>query len=159
MCWCVYIVTSIPLSGVLFSKDCSYTIEEPPPPLHFQEVTEDEAECYGSLFKGKYLYSVGTNTGCGCGLERPYSILSYDNKKVIEYYDDTSPLAFIDFLKTHTRHEPLEMYVIWEDDRWTKPITKTRINAQNMTINTYFKLKSRQFYTFYALKLGSIPNM
>lgn len=152
MCWYAYIGTSKPLTGILFSKDLPQAGETPPPPLYFGEATEYEIEHYGSLFKGKYLYSIGTNTGCGCGLQRPYSILTYENKVTIEYYDDSSILAFMDFMKTYTRREPLEMYVVWEDDCWEKPLKKTRKNAQYMTVNTYFKLESRCFYTFYALK-------
>lgn len=149
MCWYAYIATAKPLMGVLFSKDLPKT-EESPPPLYFIEVTEYEKKLYRPLFEGQYLYAIGTNTGCGCGLERPFITETWEREVKIDYYDDTSPLAFIQFLKNYTQRDALEMYVVWEDDRLEPPTEKTIINVKDMTIETYFKLKSRCFYTFFT---------
>ena len=151
MCWYAYIATLKPLIGVLLSKDLPKT-EESPPPLYFIEVTEYERKLYRPLFEGQYLYAVGTNTGCGCGLNRGMAHTSgtSENAAKIDYYNDASPSAFIEFVKTYTQRNALEMYVVWEDDRLEPPLEKTIVNVQDMTIDTYFKLKSRCFYTFFT---------
>ena len=150
MCWYAYVATLKPLIGVLFSHDLPKT-EESPPPLYFIEVTEYEKKLYCPLFEGQYLYAIGTHTGCGCGLNRGvvHTGIS-ENVAQIDLYNDASPLAFIEFVKTYTQRAALEMYVVWEDDRLEPPLEKAIINVKYMTIDNYFKLKSRCFYTFFT---------
>lgn len=150
MCWYAYIATLKPLIGVLFSKDLPKT-EESPPPLYFIEVTEYEKKLYSPLFEGQYLYAIGTNTGCACGLNGGVAHTgTSENVALIDHYNDAAPLAFIEFLKIYTQRAALGMYVVWEDDRLEPPLEKTIVNVQDMTIETYLKLKSRCFYTFFT---------
>jgi hypothetical protein len=151
MCWSVYIATPQALSGVTFStvwpEDGSR-----PPALHFEEILdeEDEGTLYRPFFKGKHLYNVGSDSGCGCNLQRSYIITTTPEETIFDYYADESPLAFIDFIKNHSRETPLEMYVVWEDDRRLQPLENVAIDAKSLTIDSYFKLVSRRFYTFYG---------
>lgn len=151
MCWYAYIATSKPLTKITFPKE--NPSDDASPPLHFQEVTEEEdaSNGYRSLFKGQYLYYVGTDTGCSCGLERAYATETHDGKTIIDYYNDDSPFAFIDFLKNYTLQEPLELYIVWETDFGKEPLDYIEINAQEVTIDNYLIPVSRQFYTFYSV--------
>jgi hypothetical protein len=83
-------------------------------------------------------------------LQRSYIITTTPEETIFDYYADESPLAFIDFIKKHSRETPLEMYVVWEDDRRLEPLENVEIDAKSLTIDSYFKLVSRRFYTFYG---------
>lgn len=150
MCWYVYIATEARLSDAYLALGIRSSEREPPSSLSFTEIIGEvyEENCYRPLFKGQHLYCVGSDTGCGCGLERHYST-SYTPEGVIyDYYSDESPLAFIAFIKKMSQKIPLEMYVVWESDRRLEPVERVEIDARSLTIDTYFKLVSRQFYTF-----------
>ena len=150
MCWCVTIATSAPLTGVTVSgpwpEDGS-----PPPPLHFAAISAEEFEgelinLYRSFFKGQFLYDVGSDTGCACGLNRRYSTSYYEGTTTVNYYADESPLAFIEFIRKHTQAEDLEMYIVWEDDRLKDPIAYVEIDSSALNIDNYFEFESRKFY-------------
>jgi hypothetical protein len=146
MCWYVYIATSEPLKDVIFTENLPKTGEQPPP-LHFQAVIESEKAVYGHLFKHPYLYYVGSDTGCSCGLEGHYTMLYYsDGTTEKEWSDETSPRAFLEFLKSYTQHERLEMYVIYETERELMPLQTVEIHVQNYSKTEYVELKTRQFY-------------
>ena len=153
MCWCVTIATSAPLTGVTVSgpwpEDGS-----PPPPLHFAAISAEEHEgelinLYRSFFKGQFLYDVGSDTGCGCGLNRRYSTI-YDNGTTTrEYYSDESPLALIEFIRKYSQEVDLEMYVVWETDQLKDPLSYVEIDCSTLNIDNYFDFESRIFYRFF----------
>ncbi|AEE48954.1 hypothetical protein [Haliscomenobacter hydrossis] len=153
MCWCVTIATSAPLSGVTVSgpwpEDGS-----PPPPLHFAAISAEEFKgeliaLYRSFFKGQFLYDVGSDTGCGCGLNRSYKTIYYEGTTTQVDYSDESPLALIEFIRKHTQAEDLEMYVVWETDRLKAPLSYVEIDCSTLNIDTYFEFESRIFYRFF----------
>jgi hypothetical protein len=149
MCWCVYIATEEKLPDAYLNMETPENGERPST-LSFREIDDEVyyANSYRPLFKGQFLYDVGSDTGCGCGLERHYSTIYAPEGITYDYYADESPLAFIDFIKEMSQKAPLEMYVIWETDRELEPLETVEIDARSLTIDTYFKLVSRQFYTF-----------
>jgi hypothetical protein len=150
MCWYVYIATSEPLNEVIFTENLPKTGEQPPP-LHFQLATDDEIGIYGSLFKGNYLYYVGSNTGCSCGLECNYEIWwAEDGEEQKELIDDASPSALLEFLKSYTQKESLEMYAVYETECWQLPLHHVAIPIKKSGHNDFVELQTRQFYTFYA---------
>lgn len=150
MCWCVYIATEKTLPDAYLALGIRSSEKDPLPPLSFTEIIGEEYEenCYRPLFKGQHLYGVGSDTGCGCGLERHFSTIYAPEGVTYDYYADESPLAFIAFIKEMSQNAPLEMYVVWESDRRLEPVERVEIDARSLTIDTYFKLVSRQFYTF-----------
>ncbi len=150
MCWYVYIATSEPLKDVIFTENLPQTGEQPPP-LHFQAVGEWEKETYGSLFKQPYLYYVGSDTGCSCGLKGHYTLLYYPDGRIEKEWqeDDPSPVAFLEFLTSYTQQEPLEMYVVYETERELMPLQTVEIHLQNYS-NKYIVLETRQFYAIHG---------
>ena len=150
MCWCVYIATEEKLPDAYLALGARNSEKDLPPPLSFFEIIEEvyEENCYRPLFKGQHLYSVGSDTGCGCGLERHFSTIYAPEGITYDYYADESPLAFIAFIKEMSQKAPLEMYVVWESDRRLEPVERVEIDARSLTIDNYIALVSRQFYTF-----------
>jgi hypothetical protein len=149
MCWCVYIATEERLPDAYLNQETPEN-RESPPTLSFREIDDEiyYANSYRPFFKGQFLYDVGSDTGCGCGLERRYTTSYTPEGPIVDYYSDESPLAFIAFIKEMSQKIPLEMYVVWEDDRMLEPRERVAIDARSLTIDNYFKLVSRQFYTF-----------
>ena len=150
MCWCVYIATEERLPDAYLNLETPENGERPST-LSFREIDDEiyYANRYRPFFKGQFLYDVGSDTGCGCGLERSYSTIYAPEGVTYDYYADESPLAFIAFIKEMSQKIPLEMYVVWEDDRMLEPLERVAIDARSLTIDNYFKLVSRQFYTFH----------
>jgi hypothetical protein len=149
----VYIATSEPLKEVIFTENLPKTGERPPS-LHFRPVMEDEMDAYRSLFKGNYLYYVGSNTGCSCGLECNYEIWwAEDGVEQKELIDDASPSALLEFLKSHPQKEPLEMYAVYETECWQLPLHHVVIPIKKNAQNDFVALQTRQFYTFYVESL------
>ncbi|HOY19238.1 MAG TPA: hypothetical protein PLC89_18160 [Haliscomenobacter sp.] len=153
MCWCVTVATSAPLTGVTVSgpwpEDGS-----PPPPLHFAAISAEEFDgelinLYRSFFKGQFLYDVGSDTGCGCGLNRHYTTIYYEGTTTREYYSDESPLAFIEFIRKYSQEVDLEMYVVWETDQLKDPLSYVEIDCSTLNIDNYFDFESRIFYRFF----------
>jgi hypothetical protein len=64
--------------------------------------------------------------------------------------DEPSPLAFLEFLKSYTQQEPLEMYAVYETEREFMPLQTVEIHLQNYSKGEYLELKTRQFYLFHA---------
>jgi hypothetical protein len=153
MCWYVYIATSEPLNEVIFTENLPKTGEQPPP-LHFQLVIEEDetaVEAYRSLFKGNYLYYVGSDTGCSCGLKCHYNI-SWSKKGEMEKepLDADSPDALRAFIKKAIQKEPLEMYAVYETEYGQPPLSHVAIPIKKNARNDFVELQTRQFYTFYA---------
>ena len=153
MCWCVTVATSAPLTGVTVSgpwpEDGS-----PPPPLHFAAISAEEFDgelinLYRSFFKGQFLYDVGSDTGCGCGLNRHYTTIYYEGTTTREYYSDESPLAFIEFIRKYSQEVDLEMYVVWETDQLKDPLSYVEIDCSTLNIVNYFDFESSIFYRFF----------
>lgn len=153
MCWYVYIATEKPLEDVLFTNECG---DGPPPLLHFQEVIDDP-NTYDSkvrhLFKAPHVYYVGSSSGCSCHLDG-YTLTTWAEGEERQW--EHSCAVFLDFLQRYTKRSALDMYAVWEND-WSEgvgdqPAEYVTLDASTLTMQTYFGLTSRRFYTFVRWK-------
>lgn len=150
MCWYAYIATTEPIENLVFRENPEAGV---PPLLHFSKIEPDpdlRDNLVRPLFKAPYLYYVGSSSGCSCHLS--WSGFEFDESGNKIYEWDDSAAVFLEFIQQYTRKEPLEMYAVWED-AWNEgtadqPLTRVEINPADLTLETYFGLESRQFYTF-----------
>lgn len=151
MCWYAYIATPKPLSNLIFRPNPQ---EGPPPLLHFSriEATDDAIRdnLVRPLFKAPNLYYVGSSSGCSCHLA--HTGMEFDDEGNISYQWDESAQALLDFIRQYAMEEPLEMYAIWEDalddGLANQPLEYVEIAVSRLTMENYFDLTSRRFYTF-----------
>jgi hypothetical protein len=145
MCWYVYIATQKPLRDVRFTE---HNPSDSPHLLHFQKIKPDpdlRDNLVRPLFKAPYLYYVGSSSGCSCHLS--YMRMEECSDGSVYYTWHHSCAVFLDFIQRYTRQDALEIYAVWED-AWDKGLAHQPLDASTLTMDTYFGLHSRRFYTF-----------
>ncbi|KAA9340264.1 hypothetical protein [Adhaeribacter soli] len=113
--------------------------------IYFEHLTEEELEGLRPKFSNPYLYYVGSDTGCSCGLQ--FDSKNYNDPN--EEINKKSPKRFLEFINQQTLKENLEFYCCWEGD-WNDPIEeKIEIDIRTISLDkNYFGLKERQFILF-----------
>lgn len=136
MCFTVYIGTT--------EKQNVGSFVEGNTDIYLEEVSPEE-EKVKAKFKSPFIYHVGSDTCCSCGLQ----FLS-------EHFNDPkwqdnrrAPQKFIEFINERTIKEDLEYYCCWFGD-WSEPVEeKIEINIKEISLNkNYFGLRERQFILF-----------
>lgn len=137
MCYAVFIATSTPqqTSDFVPGKTLIYLIQP----------SEDELTGLKDKLSLPYVYYVGSDTQCSCGLEF-HSHLFNDPE-----WQDSKPTvqAFIDLLNKLTIDDDIEYYCCWDGD-WHEPIENSRIiDSRNISLKVnYFDLIEREFIKF-----------
>ncbi|WP_256011782.1 hypothetical protein [Desertivirga xinjiangensis] len=113
--------------------------------LYFDKVNPEAKPFLKSKFKNPFIYYVGSDTSCSCGL-------NFQS----EYFHDPewqdqkqSPQAFLNFLKDETQKSEVEYYCCWEGDWEEEPEQIIVLNINDIELDkNYFSLNERQFITF-----------
>jgi hypothetical protein len=113
--------------------------------IYFERLTEEELKGLRSKFSKPYLYYVGSDTCCSCGLQ--FDSLDYENPELKD--DRKSPAKLLDFIDKQTKNKDLEFYCCWDGD-WNLPIEhKREIDIREISLDkNYFGLTEKQFITF-----------
>ena len=113
--------------------------------MYFEELTDQEENGLRPKFTKPYIYYIGSDTSCSCGL----NFLS-------DHFDDPewqnnkkSPQKFLDFIHSRTKYEDLEYYCCWEGN-WNDPIEeKIELDISTISLDkNYFGLNEKQFIKF-----------
>ncbi|WP_207429367.1 hypothetical protein [Pedobacter sp. SYSU D00535] len=142
MCFAVFIGTDEELeTGEFVPKETD---------IYFEEISPEQNEYLRSKFSKQYIYYVGSDTRCSCGLN--FYSAEFDNP---EWQDNKrSPQKFIEFIKERTEKELLEYYCCWEGDWEEDPEDFEEININNISLDkNYFGLTERQFIIFRGIDL------
>lgn len=149
MCWYVYIATSAPIEPLVWRLNPE---EGHPPLLHFEAIPHDSElrdNRVRALFQMPHLYYVGSSSGCSCHLA-PNQDIHHEWQMVAS----DSGKALLDFIREYTQHEPLEMYMVWED-AWddgtaAEPIEHLPIWVGILSDENPVELVSRRFCVFHT---------
>ena len=137
MCYAVFIGTTEKLlTGEFIPNETD---------IYFRKLEPENEHHLRPKFKNPYLYYVGSDTSCSCGLN--FQSDQFNNP---EWQDDKkSPQKFIDFIKERTQKEDLEYYCCWEGDWNADPEETITIDIETRTLDkNYFGLNERQFIIF-----------
>ena len=135
MCLCAYIGTDQKLE---IGKFVQYKTL-----LYLEEPSEDELKGLRNKFTKKYIYYIGSETGCSCGF-----MYEEDEDLDEEDYSIESPKELIKFLKKIAEHENIEFYSCWESE-WDLPIKfNIELNVNDLTLENYFGPNQLEFITF-----------
>lgn len=137
MCYCVYIGTSeAQIQGQFVPNETD---------IYFEKPTEEDLKQLQDKFTKPYIYYVGSDTNCSCGLD--FQSDQYDNP---EWADrKSSPKRFLDFIKERVQKEELEFYCCWSGDIDSQPEDYLELNANTIYLEkNYFGLTERQFRRF-----------
>ncbi|MBA9079889.1 hypothetical protein [Rufibacter quisquiliarum] len=113
--------------------------------IYFEELSEEKEKGIRPKFKNPFLYYVGSDTNCSCGLV--FDSEEFDNPE--EQDNKKSPTRLLEFINKRTEKEDLELYCCW-DGQWDDPI-KDRIELDIRTISldkNYFGPVLNQFIVF-----------
>ncbi|GGK89706.1 hypothetical protein ACD591_08085 [Rufibacter glacialis] len=113
--------------------------------IYFEELSEEKEKGIRPKFKNPFLYYVGSDTNCSCGLV--FDSEEFDNPE--EQDNKKSPTRLLEFINKRTEIEDLELYCCW-DGHWDDPI-KDRIELDIRTISldkNYFGPVLNQFIVF-----------
>jgi hypothetical protein len=137
MCYAVFIATSTPQQTSEFVAGETL--------LYLAKPSEDELCGLKDKFNLPYIYYVGSDSQCSCGLEF-HSQLFNDPE-----WQDSKPTvqAFIDLLNHLTIENDIEYYCCWDGD-WRESVETTRIiNSHDISLEkNYFELIEREFIKF-----------
>jgi hypothetical protein len=137
MCYTVFIATSIPQQTSEFVAGETL--------LYLAKPSEDELCGLKDKFNLPYIYYIGSDTQCSCGLEFHSEVFNDPE------WQDSKPSvqAFIDLLNKLTANDDIQYYCCWDGD-WHKPIQNTRtISSRDILLETnYFELVEREFIKF-----------
>jgi hypothetical protein len=111
--------------------------------LNFQDLSNDDEIVKGKFTK-PYVYYVGADTGCSCGFA--WEVEDFNDPD--EQDSKKSPQALIDFIKSQTRIEDIELYCCWEGD-WSDPIgDKITIDIKDVSLDKYYFMEEKRFVIF-----------
>jgi hypothetical protein len=137
MCYAVFIATTTPQqTNEFIAKETLLYLAQP---------AEEELAGLKSKFSLPYIYYVGSDTQCSCGLE--FHSHLFDDPE----WQDSKPTvqAFIDMLNQLTIENDIEYYCCWDGD-WHEPIENSRVlNSGDLSLETnYFELVEKEFIKF-----------
>jgi hypothetical protein len=137
MCYCAYIGTTEeqPLGKFVANET----------DIFFEKLSDDELAGVRPKMQNPFLYYVGSDTGCSCGL-------AYDSEEFNEpdeLDNKKSPQKLIDFIKERTKKEDLELYCCWEGD-WDDPVEESiEIDINDISLDkNYFGMVEHRYIKF-----------
>jgi hypothetical protein len=137
MCFAVFIGTNqqLPLGNFIPEQT----------DIYLEKISNDKEIGLRPKFSKQYIYYVGSDTNCSCGL----SFDSNDFDNPAEQANKKSPARFIEFLNELTKTEDIEYYCCWEGD-WDDPIEHTQeYDIREISLDkNYFGLKEKEFIRF-----------
>lgn len=113
--------------------------------IYFENPSSEDLPTLNKKFKKQYIYYVGSDTNCSCGLN--FVSQFYDSPEWVD--DKKSPLKFIEFLKEATLTEDIEYYCCWEGDCESEIEHFQELNINEISLDkNYFGLTEKEFITF-----------
>lgn len=137
MCYSVYIGTTEEQEVGEFVRDKT--------DIYFEKLTDKEEIGLRPKFNNHYLYYVGSDTCCSCGLQFDSTKFNDPNEEI----NKKSPTRFLQFINERTLKEDLEFYCCWEGDSNDPIEEKMELDSRTISLDkNYFGLIEKQFITF-----------
>ena len=115
--------------------------------IYFEKPSNSEENALRPKFSNKYIYYVGSSSGCSCDFL--FDSEDFSDTELLSVEDQRSPQKLIDFLTEMTLQESIEFYCCWEGD-WNLPIeNRIEIDIRNISLDkNYFGAHEKEFIKF-----------